>query len=284
MTASDTLRVRLQFVGIDQDMRGTLRELRPLIQQNLPGILDEFYATIAAYPETARLFSNQAHMRHAKDAQLKHWDLIASADFDESYVQSVNRIGEAHNKLGLEPRWYIGGYSRLLGGLLRAIQLTADGGLFGKKGMQEKKAKQLCAITTAALLDMDFAISVYLEAGARDKRESLDRLAKSFRESVGGIVDKVTTTAHELELSAGALTKTADTTQQLSTMVASASEEASANVQSVASATEELGSSVNEISRQVQESTTIASQAVGQAARTNDRSTRFRSRPTGSAT
>ena len=54
-------------------------------------------------------------------------------------------------------------------------------------------------------------------------------------------------------------------------MVAAASEEASTNVQSVASATEELTSSVNEISRQVQDSARIASDAVDQARKTNDR-------------
>src|SRR6185369_57882 len=64
---------------------------------------------------------------------------------------------------------------------------------------------------------------------------------------------------------------TAERSQELTTVVASASEEASTNVQSVASATEELSSSVNEISRQVQESARMASEAVGQARHTNER-------------
>ena len=46
-------------------------------------------------------------------------------------------------------------------------------------------------------------------------------------------------------------TKTAETTQQLSTIVAGASEEASANVRAVAVSTEEMSSSVTEIDRQV---------------------------------
>ena len=53
--------------------------------------------------------------------------------------------------------------------------------------------------------------------------------------------------------------------------MASASGEASANVQSVASATEELSSSVTEIGRQVQELARMATDAVGQARVTNDR-------------
>jgi methyl-accepting chemotaxis protein len=60
-------------------------------------------------------------------------------------------------------------------------------------------------------------------------------------------------------------------TQSLSGTVAAASEQASANVQSVASATEEMTASVNEISRQVQESSRIASEAVKQAQETDAR-------------
>src|SRR3982074_619590 len=75
----------------------------------------------------------------------------------------------------------------------------------------------------------------------------------------------------ELEASAGTLTKTAERAQELTTMVAAASEEASTNVQSVASATEEMASSVNEISRQGQESARMANEAVDQARKTNDR-------------
>jgi methyl-accepting chemotaxis protein len=67
------------------------------------------------------------------------------------------------------------------------------------------------------------------------------------------------------------LTSTAVRSQDLTTMVAAASEEASTNVQSVASATEEMTSSINEISRQVQESARMAGEAVDQARRTNDR-------------
>jgi hypothetical protein len=33
----------------------------------------------------------------------------------------VTKIGEVHNKLGLEPRWYIGGYNTLVSGMLSAI-------------------------------------------------------------------------------------------------------------------------------------------------------------------
>jgi methyl-accepting chemotaxis protein len=109
------------------------------------------------------------------------------------------------------------------------------------------------------------------QVAARQHKADMIKLADDFEGAVGEIIETVSSASTELEASADTLTSTAVRSQELTTMVAAASEEASANVQSVATATEELTSSVNEISRQVQESARIANEAVDQARKTNDR-------------
>lgn len=106
---------------------------------------------------------------------------------------------------------------------------------------------------------------------AAQRKADMIRLAGDFEAAVGEIIQTVSSSSTELEASATTLTRTASRSQELSVMVAAASTEASANVQSVASATEEMSSSVDEISRQVQESARIAGEAVMQARQTNDR-------------
>jgi len=111
-----------------------------------------------------------------------------------------------------------------------------------------------------------------VEADAKIQRgQRVDKITRDFEAMISEIVDIVSSASTELEASAGTLTATAERSQELTTMVAAASEEASTNVQSVASATEQMASSVNEISRQVQGSARIASEAVQQAQKTNDR-------------
>ncbi|HVQ71236.1 MAG TPA: HAMP domain-containing methyl-accepting chemotaxis protein [Bradyrhizobium sp.] len=109
------------------------------------------------------------------------------------------------------------------------------------------------------------------QVAAQQRKAEMVKLANTFETAVGEIVDTVSSASTELEASAGTLTAAAERAQELTTTVAAASEEASTNVQSVASATEEMASSVNEISRQVQESARMASEAVDQARKTNDR-------------
>jgi methyl-accepting chemotaxis protein len=111
------------------------------------------------------------------------------------------------------------------------------------------------------------------EADARavaQRKSDMHKMADDFESAVGEIVQTVSSSSTELEASASTLTQTAEHAQELTVMVAAASEEASTNVQSVASATEEMASSITEISRQVQESSRIASEAVDQARKTND--------------
>jgi methyl-accepting chemotaxis protein len=111
-----------------------------------------------------------------------------------------------------------------------------------------------------------------VEADAKIQRgQRVDRITRDFESMIGEIVEVVASASTELEISAATLTSNAERSEQLTTMVAAASEEASTNVQSVASATEEMASSVNEISRQVQSSARIAGEAVEQAQKTNDR-------------
>jgi methyl-accepting chemotaxis protein len=109
------------------------------------------------------------------------------------------------------------------------------------------------------------------KAARAERRADMQRLADEFQSAVGGIIETVSSASNELEAAATTLTQTAERTQELSAGVASASEQASSNVQSVASATEEMTSSVNEIGRQVHESSRIADEAVQQAGKTDAR-------------
>lgn len=106
---------------------------------------------------------------------------------------------------------------------------------------------------------------------AEQRRRDMFNLADGFERAVGEIIDAVGSASTELEASSSTLATTAQRAQELTSVVAVASGEATGNVQSVATATEELSSSVNEISRQVQESARMASEAVNQARTTTER-------------
>jgi methyl-accepting chemotaxis protein len=199
----------------------------------------------------------------------------------ENTVTTQQIVGGAAALLGILIAFFIGrSISKPLSGLTSGMQELAEGN-FGVVlpglGRKDEIGDMAQAVETfkvkaeqKARAEAEAKMTQDQQAAAQRKRDMI-KLADDFEGAVGEIIETVSSASTELEASAGTLTATAERSQELTTMVAAASEEASTNVQSVASATEEMASSVNEISRQVQTSASIASEAVGQARKTNDR-------------
>jgi methyl-accepting chemotaxis protein len=160
------LNERLTYFKLDAASKAHLLSVKPILMQALPGALDHFYGQIRAFPQTLALFSGESQISGAKSKQMVHWDMISSGRFDEHYASAVTRVGEVHARIGLEPRWYIGGYALVLDALIGKI-LTARwprSGFGAPKVDVRTVAGELGAVAKATLLDMDLAISVYIDA------------------------------------------------------------------------------------------------------------------------
>ncbi len=262
-TSLDSLRQRLRFMKIDDQTSELLRGIWPQVEQNLQPILDGFYEHLGSVPALKAMAGDQ--IPRLKKAQRVHWSGLFSGRFDDAYYESVHRIGLIHCKIGLEPRWYIGGYNFVLSCLTDLIVAKF-------KWSPAKMAALIRAINCAVMLDMDIAISTYQEALLEDRAQrgrKLDTLMQAFEGKTTDLVETVASAAQKLQDTAHHMSSIATNTIEQSTSVASAAEKASANVQTVASAAEELSASVAEISRQVGQSSSIANKAVEDAEKTN---------------
>ena len=191
---------RLDFMQVDPDMRRSLRAAQPLIAENLPAALDHFYAQVRRTPETRERFRDDRHIGLARDAQLRHWRGIAEATFSDDYARGVHSIGAVHARIGLEPRWYIGGYALILEQLVRAVVAEKAPRGFGAKAKAADLADTLSALIKGAMLDMSLVLDVYFEAAeaeradaeagkaraAAQQAEVVDTLARALTGLAGG--------------------------------------------------------------------------------------------------
>jgi methyl-accepting chemotaxis protein len=253
---------RLKFLGLSQDDCALLPEVKALIGPHLPAIVDKFYRHLMSFPETAGIIGNPARIDGLKKAQTAHWDSLLDGRFNDDYFLRITRVGAAHARIGLEPRWYMGGYALILnevdGLLTRSIS----------RFQRDRLVALKAAFAKAVFLDMDLAISVYQdrldEAAARERNKVADRLEKE----VEGVVQSLATSAESLLSSARNVDKAAGSTLHRIQDTTLAAAESSESVQSVASASEQLSAAIHEISRQVATSATIAGRGTQEAQRT----------------
>jgi methyl-accepting chemotaxis protein len=174
--------------------------------------------------------------------------------------------------------WLIGrSISRPLGQLGSRMRALADGELENEIpgiGRADEVGAMAAAVqtfkdTAVRIRGLDKAETETKERAAAERRAAMENLANDFERSVNGIVRSVSTAAAGMQSTAQSMTATASDASARAAAVGAASENASNNVGTVAAAAEELSSSVTEISRQVTQSSEIASKAVGDAERTN---------------
>jgi methyl-accepting chemotaxis protein len=179
------LQERLDFVRLDETALADLRALGPIVERHLPEALAAFYERLAQVPEMAAMFPDgRPQMERASNRQVGHWKAIAAGRLDADYVAASRKVGERHAQIGLEPRWYMGGYGlileKLLAGVLaEELKPAPARKLFGKPEPQVDAAglsRKLSALVKAVLLDMDLAVTVYFERITAAAAER-DRLA-----------------------------------------------------------------------------------------------------------
>jgi len=234
---------RLRFLRIDDESIKAMQGGRALIDGLLPAIADDFYAHLLKWPELSELLGGGARVGHLKQLQQAHWRSLFSGRFDDDYFERANQVGVAHERIGLDPNWYIGGYCFVLERLLGALHDRSDKASF---------ARLLGPVLRAAFLDMNLAIGSYIERGeaGKLKREMLtlsDAIDNEVSVTVGDIetqVRRLIDGAHELS----------DVATALKTMAESVTEAVSVtsdNVQSMAGATEALEGTSRQISAKV---------------------------------
>ena len=208
--ALESLQTRLDFIGLDAEALERLHSVEKHVDAHLPVALDRFYEQLATVPQIARFFAGREHMRQAKGSQIGHWKKIASGHLDREYLDSTTRIGLMHARIGLEPRWYIGGYSIIIETLVKGIihdfmaeRIVQKRNLLGRKSgadvdqvlaETDAMAVVLTDVLKAILIDVDMAVTVYLDKlssnAAEVQRANAERVSRAV-DAAGAILQKL---------------------------------------------------------------------------------------------
>ncbi|MGA3002269.1 MAG: protoglobin domain-containing protein, partial [Acetobacteraceae bacterium] len=198
----DDIVTRTRFIGLDPTACALLTAFWPAIEPELPAILDGFYQHVTTFPPLKKMVGDK--LPRLKQSQAAHWRRLFTGRFDAAWLSGVQTIGQAHHKIGLEPRWYIGGYTYVLNRLITVALRT-------HRWSPGKLAPLINAVNSAVMLDMDIAITVYQDAVLREKAQrgkQVDTLLREFEGKTAGLVGLVASAATKLEATARSLSET----------------------------------------------------------------------------
>lgn len=161
---------RAFFKLTDEDL-ARLASLRPFAEKVTDGIVEDFYAMLLGHPETRRFFGDEATIRRVKATQRDYFLGLFAGRCDAAYVEDRLRVGAAHERIGLSPKWYLGAYRQYLEAIWNALsrELGED---------RNRLRDAYSSLQKIVFFDTSLAIDTYIAANL----EALGRHQAAIRE------------------------------------------------------------------------------------------------------
>mgnify|MGYP000969747592 CR=1 FL=1 len=179
---ADQLKERLAFFNMAGD-----EDYYPYVRKALGQMgdesLDRFYRMISAQPHLRDKFASQEMMNNARRAQVAHWQHLFTGRPSPEYAVRAQHIGKVHSRIGLEPRWYIGGYANVLADVVTHLVKSTP---YGRLPGMDRLGHTLAALIRAAMLDMEIAISTYFETEQAMRNEMLNKFGDALSRMAQG--------------------------------------------------------------------------------------------------
>ena len=90
------------FTDVDA---GLLKDLLPLARENSDRMIEEFYDYLLKIPETASFLRNDAALQRLKKVHTDWFLALFSGRYDDNYLVTLQRIGQAHVRAGLNAHY-----------------------------------------------------------------------------------------------------------------------------------------------------------------------------------
>jgi signal transduction histidine kinase len=119
------------YVGWTEEDAARVRSLLPLLESQLPSLVEDFYAEIARHPDAHKVFTGgSAQIDRLKGSLLAWLRELLTGPYDRDYVVGRWKVGIRHVEIGLDQVYTNVALSRLRDGMLRiaAESWTGDRG------------------------------------------------------------------------------------------------------------------------------------------------------------
>ena len=151
---------RMAFLDVRADDIALLRELHELVAQDTDTFSDDFYEHILGFPALRALVKDERTVQRLKHSQAAYFRTLTAGDYDGAYIRDRLRVGLVHQRIGLEPKWYIGAYRKYVAGMFDLLWKQFHGDPQRFRATFNSVLKVVC-------LDMGLALDTYAHADHR---------------------------------------------------------------------------------------------------------------------
>ena len=162
---------RKQFLGVTSLDEETLATLHESFEEMAADFAAGFYRHLQAHPQTAEFLQDAEQLERLKREQMQYFLELVSGEYGEDYFEKRLRVGEQHQRIGLDPQWYLGAYNLY-------IQLCFPE--FARR-LGGEMPTELLSLLKVILLDVGLALETYFAESTDHLRRRNSELERALQ-------------------------------------------------------------------------------------------------------
>ncbi len=166
---------RREYLKLEAEDEERIKSLREFAEEHMEQVVVELYDHFQSFEETSNFIADETVLERLRGTQKQYFLRVFDGDYDDEYMEGRLEIGRVHERIELEPQWYIGSYARYINLLIPRLANYFNGDT-------EAFAGHMQSLIKIFFFDMILANDTYIEAQMRSEMELTERFTTSLRD------------------------------------------------------------------------------------------------------
>jgi len=253
LEAGSAFAQQLQLIDLTVEDLQIVRLIRHDVAEWMPQMVDAFYAELVRVPELKQLIERHSTLERLKGTLAKHILQMFDGQVTPDYINVRKRIADRHVRIGLQNKWYIAAFQKVLNVLSRQIE---DSTL--------PESEQVRIVRSAGKLfnlEQQIVLTMYEEMvdaerqTVTDAKQRVGQTVQKSTEELAAMSQQSSASFQEMERHAQQVSLTTGT---IATQLSQAAKEAEDGVDLVEAETKRFEHVVNEMTQTTEQMTQLA--------------------------
>lgn len=188
---------QIRMIRLEESDLMALAAFQPYVVKHADELTDSFYQAVYEVPELVETIETHSSVERLKQTLRVHLIEMFDGKLDRQYVQKRYRIAQVHNRIGLEPKWYMGAFQNINLKLIDLVYRYGSG--------RDDTALMTRAISKILNLEQQIVLDIYEREHVQERDaqyEKVKRLLKSkmaeFTGEMAALAEQTNASVEEL--------------------------------------------------------------------------------------
>ncbi|WP_280772030.1 globin-coupled sensor protein [Salipaludibacillus daqingensis] len=193
---------QLMLTQIAEEDLHVLQSMKPLIEENLDQVMDEFYDKLLAVPDLERIIKKHSSTDRLKKTLRTHIIEIFDGVINEEFYQKREIVAKVHLMIGLTPKWYMASFQSLTLSMIKIVVENIQ--------LPNEQKIALGAITKMLNFEQQLVLDAYEKENVLKTQAGEDKVKQDLKNKITSITEELAALSEETSASVEQLVHTSN--------------------------------------------------------------------------